>query len=166
MHQEEPWKDVFPAKADRSMPSSLLVFLAAVVSLMTLLPLSAWWADRAMSANLVPWCELSGIRNRGRVAPSSSRRTACTMQTAGPSSPSASSRPSKPAPAPPRWLTASMEPTYTTTGTRSSPDAFRSSRARGRRVVVACPDGLRRPRKSSPKILHPNAPARTRRLLR
>ena len=48
------------------------------------------------------------------------------------SSPSVSSRPSKPAVAPPRWSSASTVPTYTTmTGTRSSPDAFRSSRARG-----------------------------------
>lgn len=48
------------------------------------------------------------------------------------SSPSVSSRPSKPAVAPPRWSSASTVPTYTTmTGTRSSPDAFRLSRARG-----------------------------------
>ena len=78
-----------------------------------------------------------------------------------PSLPSASSRPSKPAPAPPRWSSVSTAPTSKmTTGTRSSPDAFRSSRARGMRAVVACPDGPRGPRKSSSNIDHPNAPTR------
>lgn len=63
---------------------------------------------------------------------SSSTRTACTMRAAARSSPSAYSRPSKPAPAPPRWSSISTAPTSTTmTGTRSSPDAFRLSRARG-----------------------------------
>ena len=33
-------------------------------------------------------------------------------------------------------------------------------------VVVVRPDGPREPRKSSPEIDHPNAPARTRCLLR
>ena len=56
----------------------------------------------------------------------------CITDWVARSSPSASSRPSKPAHAPPRWSSISTAPTSTmAAGTRSSPDVFLPSRARG-----------------------------------
>ena len=65
----------------------------------------------------------------------------CITDWAARSSPSASSRPSKPAVAPPRWSSASTAPTSTTaTGTRSSssssPDASRATPTKDERSLV------------------------------
>ena len=104
----------------------------------------------------------------------------CIADWVARSSPSASLRPSKPAPAPPKWSSASTALTSTTTGARrtssSSPGASRvtltedeqslvdARKAREGRSFLAkrCEERSEK----TPKIDHPKAPARTRCLLR
>lgn len=111
----------------------------------------------------------------------SSTRKLCITDWVARSSPSASSRPSKPASEPPKWLSASTVPTSTTTtGTRSSsssnPDVSRVTPTKDERSLAdvrTIREGrlllsrkARRASEKTPKINHPNAPTTIRRLLR
>ena len=110
----------------------------------------------------------------------SSPRKLCITDWVARSSPSASSRPSKPASEPPKWLSASTVPTSTTTtGTRnsssSSPGTSRVTQTKDENPSLVpgtsetagrfCRKRREDRSENTPKIDHPNAPAITRCLL-